>query len=233
MLLSVPTWLIHLLTVSEWLAAILLIHRYAVRIGRPRLRLFAYAMIPHLCAGLLVLSFHASGDRTTWLLDASRLMTFLGSLSLLAATLLMLRTRRLNASWLAGVLVAVGLSWGLTRLLIAGGVSALLPGANLMYLGFLSLLLVVARQDRALFSPISIAGFWFLLVFVAGTITATHIATARLGLPSLSHADLLHGASESLLSVSNFLIALGAYRRLRAARGNCTDSVPSRPVSLR
>lgn len=36
MLLSVPTWMIHLLTVSEWLAAILLLRRYAIRIDRPR-----------------------------------------------------------------------------------------------------------------------------------------------------------------------------------------------------
>ncbi len=221
MLLSLPTWIVHLLTVSEWLAAILLIHRHAGRIGHPRLKVFAYAMLPHLSAGLLVLSFHLSGDRANWLLDGSRLMTFLGSLSLFAATLLLLRTRRLPILWLVGGLLVLGLSWGLSRLLTAGGVAALLPGANLMYLGFLLLLLVVHRRERVLFSPVSIAGFWFLLVFVAGTIAATRIATVQVGVPSLSHADLLHGASESLLSLSNFLIALGAYRRLR------TTSVPS------
>ena len=222
MLLSLPTWIIHLLTVSEWLAAILLIRRYALRIGRPGLRIFAYAMLPHLAAGLLVLAFHASGDRATGLLTASRLMTFLGSLCLLAATLLLLRTRRLPVAWLAGALLVLGLAWGLGRLLASGGADALLPGANLMYLGFLVLLLVVHRRDRELFSPLSIAGFWFLLAFVAGTIAATRLATLRLGLPSLSHADLLHGASESLLSVSNFLIAVGAYRRLRATAGRPT-----------
>jgi hypothetical protein len=225
MLLSVPTWGIHLLTVSEWFAAIVLIRRYALRIGHARLALFAYAMIPHLVGGLLVLSFHASGDRANGLLDAARVLTFLGSLSLLAATLLMLRIGRAKITWLTGMLVLVGLSWALSRVFGEGGVAALLPGTNLLYVAFLVMLLVIHRQDRSLFSPLSIAGFWFLLVFVAVTITATHIATARLGLPSLSHADLLHGASEGLLSVSNFLIAFGAHRRLRALRGSDREVV--------
>jgi hypothetical protein len=221
MLLSLPTWIIHLLTVSEWLAALVLIRRCARCIVRPELALFAYAMIPHLIGGLLVLSFHASGDRATMLLDAARVMTFLGSLSLLAATMLMMpHTARATRRWLAGAVVFVGLLWGLSRVLGDGGIGALLPGTNLTYLAFLVLLLVVHRQDRRLFSPVSIVGFWFLLVFVAVTITTTHIATTRLGLPSLSHADVLHGASEALLSVSNFLIAYGAHRRLRALRGS-------------
>ncbi|WP_338115420.1 DUF3593 domain-containing protein [Thiocystis minor] len=46
-------------------------------------------------------------------------------------------------------------------------------------------------------------------------IVSTRIATLTQGLPSLSHADLLHGASESLLSVSNFLVALGVFLRIR------------------
>jgi hypothetical protein len=216
MLLSLPTAIIHLLTVSEWLAAVLLLRRYAIVAGFPRLRVFAYAMLPHLVAGLLVLSFHASGDRAQWLLEGSRLMTFLGSLSLLCATLLMLRTRRVPSAWGAAALLVIGLIWGLSRLWVADGMSALLPGANLAYLTFLVLLLVAHRQTPGLFSPLSIAGFWFLLVFVAGAIAATRIATLQLGLPSLSHADALHGTSESLLSVSNFLIAVGAYRQLRS-----------------
>jgi len=58
MLLSLPTWVIHLMTVSEWLAAILLLRRYAARIERPALAGFAYAMLPHLFGGLAILGFH-------------------------------------------------------------------------------------------------------------------------------------------------------------------------------
>ncbi|MBK5969697.1 MULTISPECIES: DUF2499 domain-containing protein [Thiorhodovibrio] len=43
MLLSLPTAIIHLLTVSEWLAAILLLRRYAVVAGFPQLKVFAHA----------------------------------------------------------------------------------------------------------------------------------------------------------------------------------------------
>jgi len=216
MLLSLPTWIIHLLTVSEWLAAILLIRRYGIAIRQPRLELFAFAMIPHLIGGLLVLGFHLSGDQAQWLIGAARLCTFAGSLSLLAATLLMLRPTRINGAWLAGLVIAAGLVWGGWRLVSVGGSAALLPGTNLAYLTFLVALLMLYRKEPMLFSPISVFGFCFLLVFVAVTIVATQVATGRLGLPSLAHADLLHGASESLLSISNFLIALGAYRRLRA-----------------
>jgi hypothetical protein len=46
MLLSAPTWLIHLLTVGEWLAALLLLHRYGTLSRCPTLRLLALAMLP-------------------------------------------------------------------------------------------------------------------------------------------------------------------------------------------
>ena len=216
MLLSIPTLIIHLLTVSEWLAALLLIYRYGVRIARPGLRLFAVAMLPHLAGGLLVLAFHASGDRVDGLLDTARLFTFFGSLSLLTATLWLLLRARSTAVWVVAGLMAAGVAWGASRVLGKADAAALLPGASLAYLAFLVLLLVLQRREPVLFSPVTVAGFWLLLVFVAGTIAATVFATDRLGLASLSHADLLHGGSELLLTVSNLLIVLGVHLRLRA-----------------
>jgi len=216
MLLSIPTWIIHLLTVSEWLAALLLIHRYGVRIGRPGLRLFALAMLPHLVGGLLVLAFHASGDRLDGLLDTARLFTFFGSLCLLAATLWLLLRSRATAVRVAAGLLAAGVVWGGSQLLGKADTAALLPGASLAYLAFLVLLVVLQRREPVLFSPVTVVGFWLLLVFVAGTIAATVFATDRLGLASLSHADLLHGGSELLLTLSNLLIVLGVQLRLRA-----------------
>ena len=216
MLLSIPTWIIHLLTVSEWLAALLLIRRYGMRIGRPGLRLFAAAMLPHLVGGLLILAFHASGDRLHGLLDSARLFTFLGSLSLLAATSWLLLRGRAAAVWVVAGLLAAGVAWGAGRLLGATPAAALLPAANLAYLAFLVLLVVLQRREPVLFSPVTVAGFWFLLVFVAGAVAATGFATGRLGLPSLSHADALHGASEALLTLTNLLIVLGVHLRLRA-----------------
>jgi hypothetical protein len=217
MLLSIPTWIIHLLTVTEWLAAIVLIRRYANVIDDRRLALFALAMIPHLIGGLLVLGFHRSGDGAAWLIGTARLFTFAGSLSLLAVSLWILQPRWIRGAWLAALVLTIGVVWVGWQLSSGGGSMALLPATNLAYLSFLITLLLLYRRDRSLFSPVSVFGFWFLLVFVAVTIVASRVATTRLGLPSLTHADLLHGASESLLSVSNFLIAYGAYRRLRLA----------------
>ncbi|ESQ15302.1 MAG: DUF3593 domain-containing protein [Thiohalocapsa sp. PB-PSB1] len=223
MLLSLPTWIIHLLTVSEWFAAILFIHRYGSRAQRPQLRWFAYAMIPHLCAGLMLLGFHASSDRILGLLNASRLASVLGSLALFSVTLAMLGwTWPRGRQWvprLAGGLAAAGLFAslvvGVPRLLGGTDLSSFLSLAQVFYLGFLLLLILVYRRDPSLFSPLTIIGFWFLLVFVAVTIVTTYIATVQLGLPSLPHADVLHGLSESLLSVANLLVALGALQRLR------------------
>lgn len=223
MLLSAPTWLIHLLTVTEWLTAMLLFHRCGTLVGRSALRLLAYAMVPHLFAGLCVLRFHVGGDSETAWLDAARYLTFTGSVALATATLHILlaiggRDRRRN--WLLPALVALlGLGWALVLALGAETPSAaILRAANLGYLLFLGNLLLIHRRDPQLLPPLSIAGFWLLLLFVAITITTTHIAVHRQGLPSLSHDDLLHGLSEAVLTVANSLVALGVYLRIRHHR---------------
>ncbi|AFL75290.1 DUF2499 domain-containing protein [Thiocystis violascens] len=213
MLLSWPTWLIHLFTVTEWLVAMRLFWRYGTLIQRREPRVFAVCMTPHLLGGILILLFHLSGDTQRWLLELARVMTFGGSLSLLAATLAMTLGRRQRWAW---VIVPAGLLWALAQWPLLGDSSAvLLRGANVAYLLFLLTLLLVYRRDRTLFSPVTIGGFWFLLAFVAVTILSTRIATVTQGLPSLSHADLLHGASESLLSVSNLLVALGVFLHIQ------------------
>jgi hypothetical protein len=222
MLLSVPTWIIHLLTVSEWFAAMLLFDRYGRAIDRPRLRLFALCMLPHLLGGLAILLFHVSGDRWDSSLALARALTFLGSLLLLAATLSMLPRRRARLAWL---LVPAGLAWGLFRVATGtDGASALLPGTNALYLGFLVALLFVYRADRRLFSPLSLFGFWFLLVFVLVTLLSIHLAVERWGLPSLSHADALHGGSEALLSLGNLMIALGVAQRLNSLKRSAGEA---------
>jgi hypothetical protein len=213
MLLSIPTWIIHLLTVSEWLAAMLLFERYGRSIGSARLRLFALCMLPHLVAGGSILLFHASGDAWDGLLGWARVLTFAGSLLLLAATVAMLPLRHARIVWWL-VLPALGLG-AVHAGTSATGPAALLPATNTLYLGFLIVLVFVYRGDRRLFSPLSVLGFWLLLLFVAVTITSRHVAVGVWGLPSLSHADALHGVSEAVLSLSNLMIALGVYGKLR------------------
>ncbi|WP_242470184.1 DUF2499 domain-containing protein [Allochromatium vinosum] len=89
MLLSWPTWAIHLFTVTEWAVAMGLLWRYGGLIQRRELQVFAVCMGPHLMSGLLILGFHLSGDTARGLLEVSRLTNFGGSLLLLAATLTM------------------------------------------------------------------------------------------------------------------------------------------------
>ena len=213
MLLSVPTWIIHLLTVSEWFAAIVLFRRYGRAIDSAPLRLFALCMVPHLLAGLSILVFHVGGDRWDAVLGVGRGLTFVGALCLLAATVSMLPVRGSGRVWwLVPVVLVGGLAFASTS---PEGVRALLPLTNVLYLVFLVALVFVRRSDPRLFSWLSVAGFWFLLVFVAVTIYTQHVAVNVMGLPSLSHADLLHGGSEAFLSVSNLMIALGALVQLR------------------
>ncbi|MBV5308751.1 DUF2499 domain-containing protein [Chromatium okenii] len=212
MLLSLPTWFIHLFTVTEWGAAIGLFWHYGTLIQRRELHVFAVCMMPHLIGGLLILLFHLSGDTQRFLLDIARLMTFCGSLLLLVATLTMLFKQWSHWLWRS---VPIGLIIGVLVLILDNHSTILLQAANLCYLLFLLTLLLVYRSDQQLFSLPTIAGFWFLLVFVAATIFSIHIATTVQGLPSLSHNDFLHGLSESLLSLSNLLIATGAVLRIK------------------
>lgn len=220
MLLSLPTWIIHILTVSEWLIAIVLFERYARVIGSAPLRRFAFCMLPHLLAGGAMLLYHAGGDRWDEVLAAARGLTFVGSLMLLAAVVAMLPWRHAGRVWW---LVPLVLAFGAIRAATGQeGVEALLPLTNSLYLVFLVTLIVVCRADPRLFSWLSVAGFWFLLVFVVVTLISQHIAVNVRGLPSLAHADGLHGGSEAFLSISNLMIALGAHLQLRRLRGAAT-----------
>jgi len=225
MLLSLPTWIIHLLTVSEWLAAMVLFERYARVIDSAPLRLFALCMLPHLLAGTGILLFHASGDRWDAVLAAARALTFVGSLALLAATVAMLSLRLARLAWW---LVPLTLGWGVVHASASpDGVAALLPATNALYLCFLITLLLAYRSDPRLFSPLSVLGFWFLLVFVAVTLASRHVAVDLWGLPSLTHADILHGASEAVLSLSNLMVAWGVHRRLRRLRTAPSGAPPA------
>ena len=77
------------------------------------------------------------------------------------------------------------------------------------------LLIVLYRRDRTVFSALTVAGFWFVLVFISVTVFCIYLATVVRGFPTLSHDDLLHGLAESLLTVSNLMIAFGAHRQIR------------------
>jgi hypothetical protein len=74
------------------------------------------------------------------------------------------------------------------------------------------------RRDPQLPPLLSIAGLWCLLVFVALSMATIHVTVDAQGLPSLSHNDLLHGLSESPLTLGNLMIVLGLWLWLRRIR---------------
>ena len=69
------------------------------------------------------------------------------------------------------------------------------------------LFLVVARRIPA-FPRLALRGFELTLVFVAITVAASLLAERFYG-RQLADVDLLHGSAESLLTLSNLLVALG------------------------
>lgn len=91
-----------------------------------------------------------------------------------------------------------------TKLFQAG----LLP--YLVYLYFLG-------KEETATPRASLFGARFLLLFVAATIPAGIVAKTSYG-DILANVDVLHGSSETLLSVSNFLFAFGFYEALETSR---------------
>jgi len=72
------------------------------------------------------------------------------------------------------------------------------------YLAFL----YFASYEKNGMPKLTLAGFKFLLVFVAGSIPAAILATSSYGV-SLADSDWLHGTAEGLLTITNLLIVLG------------------------
>ena len=219
MLLSFPNWIIHLSSSVEWGVAAFLLYRYGALIGRKDVRRLGLFMIPHWIGSWFVLAYHVSGDTVPVLLDLSETVNLFGSLSLLWASLEILKTRRKDSA--AGVMAALGL------ILISGRpqsfmgediFDAILQISSVVYLGFLVSLLIIRKRDPGLLPGLTVFGFWFVLVFIGVTVFFMYLSTDLRGFPTLSHDDLLHGAAESLLTVSNLLIALGVHRKIRETK---------------
>ena len=216
MLLSFPNWIIHISSALEWGVAAALLFHYGRITRRRDIRLFGLAMLPHWIGSFFVLSYHISGDAIPLLLDLSELINLLGSTALLLATLNLLKsTKKTSATGYTTAFAAIMIAGKPQSWLGSDIFDAILQLSSVVYLTFLVLLLILYRRDRTIFSPLTVAGFWFVLVFISVTIFCMYVATQVRGYPTLSHDDLLHGAAESLLSLSNLMIAIGAHRKIR------------------
>ncbi len=216
MLLSLPNWIIHLSSALEWGIAAALLFHYGKITGRRDIRFFGLAMLPHWSGSFFVLGYHISGDTIPMLLDMSELINLFGSTALLLATLNLLKsTKKASATSYTAALAAIMIAGKPQSYLGADIFDAILQLSSVVYITFLVLLLKVWRRDRTIFSGLTVAGFWFVLIFISVTIFCMYLATVVRGYPTLSHDDLLHGLAESLLSISNLMIAIGAHRKIK------------------
>jgi hypothetical protein len=215
-LLSLPNWIIHISSTLEWGVASLLIYRYGTLCGRREIRVFGLSMLPHWFGSFFVLSYHLTTDSVALLLDLSEVINLFGSISLLLATINLLKAREKTAATSFAALMGALLFAGKPQSYLGADIfDAILQVSSIVYLTFLVLLLLLYRRDKTVFSGLTVVGFWFVVVFISVTVFFMYLATVKRGYPSLSHDDLLHGSAESLLTMSNLMIALGAHRRIK------------------
>lgn len=217
MLLSIPTWFIHISSMAEWGLAILLLFRYGSLIGRRDIEQFALLMIPHWIGGLSVIAFHISGDSLEWLLDASKVINCFGSISLLFASVRIIRSPqpRVAVAALFLLLFHAGLPDKTLKDTVINGIFQL---SSFIYILFLISLVFLYKKDKAVFSKLTIFGFWFVIVFVSITVVCIYYATKVHGHPTLTHDDFLHGFAESFLTLSNLMIVIGIRQKAQQAK---------------
>lgn len=222
MLLSPLNWVIHVSSSLEWGIALVMLYRYGRMIGRKDVRRFALFMIPHWIGSWFVLAYHLSGDTIPLRLELSEAINLVGSFALLYATIRILKgdekreTTGSNTAYLASLFGGFTVVNGDGKSFLGNNLfDAILQISSIVYLSFLVLLVRVWKKDPEAFSGLTVAGFWFVLVFISVTVFCMYIAMHVLGYPSLSHNDFLHGLAESLLSVSNLMIVLGIHRQTK------------------
>lgn len=233
MLLSPLNWIIHISSSLEWGVALIMLYRYGLLIGRKDVRRFALFMLPHWIGSWFVLLYHLSGDTIMLRLEMSEAINLVGSCALLYATLKILkgeekREAKPANAWtgaLFGVVVLTATSSASPYSFMMGSTwfDAILQVSSIVYMTFLVMLLKVRKQDPEVFSGLTVAGFWFVLVFISVTVVCMYIAMHVLGYQSLSHDDFLHGFAESLLTVSNLMIVVGIHKQTKLAEERLRD----------
>ncbi|PIO47301.1 MAG: hypothetical protein CMR00_11030 [[Chlorobium] sp. 445] len=217
MLLSFPTWVVHISSMVEWVVASILLYRYGKFIGRKDIERFALLMLPHWSGGMCVIIYHLTGDSVEFWLNASKVINLFGSIALLYASISIILQPSSRAPAIAS-LSGVFLLHDSGASLSAAISTYAMQLSSAVYFLFLLSLLVLYRKDKTVFSGLTVFGFWFVLVFVAVTIVCTHFAVNVRGYPTLTHDDVLHGFAESLLTLSNLIIAIGIAQKFKAAK---------------
>jgi chromate transport protein ChrA len=85
--LSIPTWIIHISSVIEWIAAIWLIWIYSDVSQNPAWRTLSLAMLPALISAMCACTWHFFDNPASleWLVTLQAAMTLVGNFTLLGA----------------------------------------------------------------------------------------------------------------------------------------------------
>ena len=85
--LSIPTWIIHVSSVIEWIAAIWLIWKYGEVIGNPAWGALCFGMLPALVSAMCACTWHFfdNSESLEWLVTLQATMTVVGNFTLFAA----------------------------------------------------------------------------------------------------------------------------------------------------
>ena len=99
--LSIPTWIIHISSVIEWIAAIWLIWTYGEITGNRYWRALSFGMLPALVSAMSAITWHFFDNLESlqWLVTLQASTTVLGNITLCAAAWWIWRcTQQTNAN---------------------------------------------------------------------------------------------------------------------------------------
>ncbi|MBE9029964.1 DUF2499 domain-containing protein [filamentous cyanobacterium LEGE 11480] len=85
--LSIPTWVIHISSVIEWIAAIVLIWQFATVTQRPAWRALSWGMLPALISAMCACTWHFFDNavQLDWLVTLQAATTLIGNCTMMAA----------------------------------------------------------------------------------------------------------------------------------------------------
>jgi hypothetical protein len=96
--LSIPTWMIHVSSVVEWIAAIWLVWRFAEVSGNLAWRSLSFGMLPSLVSAMCACTWHFFDNLESleWLVTLQAAMTVVGNVTLCIAAWWIWRSTRLE-----------------------------------------------------------------------------------------------------------------------------------------
>jgi Protein of unknown function (DUF2499) len=85
--LSVPTWMIHISSVLEWIVAIFLVWRFAEVKGLTAWRSLSWGMLPALVSAMCACTWHFFDNtpKLNWLVTVQAATTLIGNCTMMAA----------------------------------------------------------------------------------------------------------------------------------------------------